>query len=189
MNEEIRVREVLLISQDGEQIGVVPIQDALQRAQAAELDLVEVAPEATPPVCRIYDYKKVMYEQKRRIKASRKKARTSELKELKMRVTIDPHDRDTKLKKARQFLEDGDKVKITLEFRGREQSRPQLGENLMKSILEIMADIGEPESHPSRQGRFMHLIMARRKDWKPIVKPGADAPAEVAAENPSKSKA
>jgi translation initiation factor IF-3 len=182
VNEEIRVREVLLISQDGEQIGVVPIQEALQRAQAAELDLVEVAPEAKPPVCRIYDYKKVMYEQKRRLKASRKKARASELKEIKMRVTIDPHDRDTKLKKARQFLEDGDKVKINLEFRGREQSRPQLGENLMTTILELMADIGEPESRASRQGRFMHLILSRRKDWKPKPKAGeAGAPGEAAA--------
>jgi translation initiation factor IF-3 len=167
VNEEIRAREVLLISQTGEQIGVVPLQDALRRAQAAELDLVEVAPEAQPPVCRIYDYKKVMYEQKRRIKASRKKARASELKELKMRVTIDPHDRDVKMRKAREFLEEGDKVKITLEFRGREQSRPQLGESLMAAVIKNIQDIGEPESQPSRQGRFMHLILARRKDWKP----------------------
>ena len=167
VNEEIRAREVLLIGHDGEQIGVVPIDDARRRAVEAELDLVEVAPQADPPVCRIYDYKKVIYEQKRRIKESRKKAKAQELKECKMRVTIDPHDRSTKLRKARQFLENGDKVKFTLQFRGREVTKPQLGESLVKAVTQELADIAEVEKPASRQDRFITMIVTRRKDWKP----------------------
>ncbi|MDK2970930.1 MAG: translation initiation factor [Candidatus Sumerlaeota bacterium] len=159
--------KVLLISETGEQIGVVPVEDARRRAVEAELDLVEVAPQANPPVCRIYDYKKVIYEQKRRLKESRKKARTSELKECKMRVTIDPHDRMTKLRNVRRFLEKGDKVKFTLQFRGREVTKPQLGHALVKAIEGDLKDIGEIEKPAARQDRFITLIMTRRKDWKP----------------------
>lgn len=168
VNEQIRgVREVLLIDKEGEQIGVVSFDEAMRRAQSVQLDLVEVAPEAKPPVCRIIDYKKVLYEQKRRMKAARVKTHTTELKEIKMRVTIDPHDRDVKLRKAREFLEQGDKVKFTLQYRGREITRPQLGEALVKAIVAGLLDIGELDSPPSRQDKFVHLIMSRRKDWKP----------------------
>lgn len=166
INDQIRARTVRLIAEDGTQIGEVPIEDARERAQQVGLDLVEVAPNASPPVCRIYDYKKVIYEQKRRLKESRKKARASELKECKMRVTIDPHDRETKLRKVRQFLEKGDKVKFTLQFRGREVTKPQLGYNLVEAIKEELADIGEMEKPPTKQGRFMSMIMNRRRDWK-----------------------
>lgn len=176
VNEEIRVREVLLISQDGEQIGVVPIDEALKRAKVAELDLVEVAPQASPPVCRIYDYKKVLYEQKRRQKLSKKKAKASELKECKMRVTIDPHDRETKLRKARELLERGDKVKFTFQFRGREVTKPQLGESLVKAVTASLSDIAEIEKPASRQDRFITMIVTRRKDWKGEKE--ADEPAQ-----------
>lgn len=138
----------------------------MQRARETELDLVEVAPGNDPPVCRIYDYKKVIYEQKRRQKAGRKKAKAQELKECKMRVTIDPHDRSVKLRKVREFLEKGDKVKFTLQYRGREVTRPQLGEGLVRAITEDLSDIGEIEKPASRQDRFITLIISRRKDWK-----------------------
>ncbi len=139
----------------------------MKLAAEAQLDLVEVAPGAEPPVCRIYDYKKVIYEQKRRLKASRKKARAVELKECKMRVTIDPHDRATKLRKAREFLEKGDKVKFTLQYRGREITKPQLGAALVEAIKSELEDIGEIEKAPSQQHKTIHMIMGRRKDWKP----------------------
>ena len=148
-------------------MGVVATEDALQRAREAQLDLVEVAANVDPPVCRIYDYRKVMYEQKRRLKASRKKAKSSELKECKMRVTIDAHDRDTKLRKVRQFLENGDKVKFTLQYRGREVTKPQLGQQLVAAVLAELHDIADLEKPPSQTGKFMHLIVTRRKDWKP----------------------
>lgn len=185
VNQQIRVREVLLIREDGSQVGVVPIDEALKMAQDAELDLVEVSPNSQPPVCRIYDYKRVMYEQKRRQKASKKKNRASELKECKMRVTIDPHDRGTKLKRARTFLEKGDKVKFTLQFRGREVTKPQLGENLVNAITEELKDIAEVEKPAARQGRFIHMIVTRRKDWKPPQDDGkqqADDEPQTAAE-------
>ncbi len=179
VNDQIRVSEVRLISQDGEQLGIVPIEDALERARTAQLDLVEVAGDAKPPVCRIFDYKKVMYEQKRKLKESRKKGRASELKEIKMRVIIDPHDRATKLRKAREALERGDKVKFTLQFRGREITKPQLGEKLITAIMEDMQDIAEVEKPAQKQGRFVHLIVTRRKDWKPTAKNAAPAAADA----------
>lgn len=169
VNQQIRAREVLLIHEDGTRVGTVPIDEALRMAQEAELDLVEVSSTPQQTVCRIYDYKRVMYEQKRRQKASRKKARASELKECKMRVTIDPHDRATKLRRARTFLEKGDKVKFTLQFRGREVTKPQLGENLVRAITEDLKDIAEIEKPAARQDRFIHMIVTRRKDWKPAA--------------------
>jgi translation initiation factor IF-3 len=175
VNEQIRVREVRLISQDGEQLGIVAIDEALQKARAAQLDLVEVAPEAVPPVCRIFDYKKVIYEQRRKMKEGRKKARASELKEIKMRVIIDPHDRATKLRKARELLERGDKVKFTLQFRGREVTKPQLADTLVAAIQKDLEDIIEVEKPAQRQDRFVHMIVGRRKDWKPS-KTAAAAP-------------
>lgn len=175
----IRSPKVRLISETGEQIGVVAVEEAWARAEAAQLDLVEVAAEADPPVCRIYDYKKVIYEQKRRQKESRKKAHVTELKEIKMRVTIDGHDRDFKLRHAREFLEIGDKVKFTIQYRGREITKPELGDKLIAAITENLKDIGEPEGMLSRQGKQHTLIFVRRKDWKPTVKAAGAAPVSV----------
>ncbi|MBI5155257.1 translation initiation factor IF-3 [Candidatus Poribacteria bacterium] len=192
-NEEIRVREVLLIDQNGVQVGVVPIEQALSAARQAQLDLVEVAPMAKPPVCRIYDFKRVLYEQKRRQKAGRKKARTADLKECKMRVTIDPHDRTTKLRRVREFLEEGDKVKFTFQYRGREITKPQLGETLIKAVLEEIQDIAEADHVPTRQEKVMHMIVSRRKDWKPpkgsraALEAEAEALAEAEAEAESQT--
>ncbi len=156
-----------LIAEDGSQVGIVSIDDALKRAETAGLDLVEVAPEAKPVVCRIFDYKKVLYEKKKKLKESKKKASVTHLKEVKLRVAIDSHDRDFKLKKARKFLEKGDKVKFTIIFRGREITRPEMGEELIGQVKEQLSDIGEVEQSPSKMGKQISFIMSRRKDWSP----------------------
>lgn len=166
-NRDIRASEVRLISEGGEQLGIVPIQEALRRAEEAGLDLVEVAPESAPPVCRIYDYKKAIYERKKKLKESKKKTSNTQEKEVKLRVVIDPHDRDFKLNRARKFLEKGDHVKFTIMFRGREITKPELGEKLVKTIKTNLEDIGEVIQTPSRMGRQLIMRMSRRKDWVP----------------------
>lgn len=163
INNEIRASSVRLILQNGEMIGVVSFQDALARAVAAELDLVEVAPEADPPVCRIYDFKKVLYEQKKRLKESKKKAKAIELKEIKVRLSIDRHDLETKLKRAKEFIEKGDKVKFTLQLRGREVTKPELVDTRIALIIELMSDVAEVEQPPVKTGRFHTFIMTKGK--------------------------
>ncbi|MEO8376434.1 MAG: translation initiation factor IF-3 [Candidatus Sumerlaeota bacterium] len=165
-----------MIDANGEQVGIVPIEDAIKRAEAQQLDLVEVSPEAVPPVCKIYDYKKVLYERKKKLKESKKKSTTIHLKEVKMRVAIDSHDRDFKLKHAREFLEKGDKVKFTVIFRGREVTKPELGDKLIEAIREGLKDIGELESPVARMGKQISLVMGRRKDWHPPREKKAAAP-------------
>ncbi|CAN5210724.1 translation initiation factor IF-3 [soil metagenome] len=192
INREIREKEVRLIGEDGSQLGIVSIEDALRRAEEVSLDLVEVAPEGVPPVCKIYDYKKVVYEKKKKLKESKKKAKQMELKEVKMRIAIDAHDRDFKIKHARQFLEGGDKVKFTIIFRGREITKPELGDRLMDAVKKGLEDIGEVEGPPSRMGKQIIMIMGRRKDWvapkkkqeqqqPPQEKPKAAAPQQPKA--------
>jgi translation initiation factor IF-3 len=170
VNREITTSQVRLIAEDGSQVGVVSFDEAMRRAEAAGLDLVEVAPEAKPPVCKIYDYKKVIYERKKKLKESKKKAKQIEVKEVKMRVAIDKHDRDVKLNHAREFLEEGDKVKFTIIFRGREVTHPELGDKVVSAVLEGLKDIGEPEGIPARMGKQISLMMNRRKDWVPTKK-------------------
>lgn len=165
VNQEIRAKEVRLISETGEQLGIVPIADAMRRATDASLDLVEVAPDSQPPVCKIYDYKKALYEKKKKLKESKKKTVQTQLKEVKARVAIDPHDLSFKLNRARKFLEKGDKVKFTVIFRGREITKPEMGQKLIETIQSELQDIGELESRPSRAGKQIHMIMSRRKDW------------------------
>lgn len=180
-----------LISAEGEQLGVVPIEDALRLAEEAQLDLVEVAPEAQPPVCRIYDYKKAMYEQKRRQRLSRKKTHVTELKEIKLRITIDKHDLETKLNHARKFMEEGDKVKFTIMVRGREITKPEMVERLVASVVDLLKDIGEVEQPPQRMGKQTNFILGRRKDWTP-KKAGTASPAKpgtAGAPSPTKAEA
>ncbi len=182
-NEQIRVPEVRLVGADGSQIGIVPIAEARKKAEEAALDLVEVAPEATPPVCRIYDYKKAVYEKKKKLRESKKKGHQASVKEVKMRVAINEHDRMTKLKKARQFFEKGDKVKFTVIFRGREITRPELGYKVITAIREGLADIAEPEGTiPGRMTRQVSFLMTRRKDWSPNKKVGAPKKEEAPTE-------
>jgi translation initiation factor IF-3 len=173
-----------LISEDGEQLGIVPIDEALKQAEQASLDLVEVAADSDPPVCRIYDYKKVLYEKKKKAKESKKKTTHTSLKEVKLRVAIDSHDRDFKLKRARQFLSKGDKVKFTIIFRGREITRPEMGYKLIEAIKKNLEDIGELEQPPSKMGRQVNMIMCRRKDWHPdkVLKTEIEVPSDDSAE-------
>lgn len=145
----------------------MPFEDAIRRAEEAGLDLVEVAPDAKPPVCKIYDYKKVLYEKKKKLKESKKKAVQAQLKEVKVRVVIDPHDLGVKVNHARDFLEKGDKVKFTIIFRGREITKPELGDKVVEAVKKQLADIGEIEQPPARMGKQIILMMARRKDWTP----------------------
>jgi len=141
-------------------VGIVPTEDALKMAKEARLDLVEVAPHAKPSVCRIMDFNKLQYEKRRKAKESRKKSRQIHLKEIKFRPTIDPHDLATKINRARKFLERGDKVKLTLIFRGRQIVHPELGEKVINKIIQDVQDIGHIEGPIGKQGRVIiaHLV-------------------------------
>jgi len=159
-NEQIRVREVRLIGQEGEQLGVVQFRDALRLAQEAGLDLVEVAPTAKPPVCRIMDYGRFKYEQAKRDKEARKKQRVGDLKEVKMRPNIDDHDFDFKARNAHKFLKDGNKVKVTIMFRGREIVHQDLARALVARFAAEVGDVGVIERPPRVEGRNLIAIIA-----------------------------
>lgn len=140
----------------------MPIADALRKAEEAELDLVEVAPEAKPPVCKIVDFKKIIYEQKRRVRESRKRQKTIEVKEVKMRPSIDKHDYETKMNRARGFLEGGNKVKFTFMYKGRERSHQDRAQNLLDQIIGDLEDIAIPESF-SRVGPNIGGVLLNKK--------------------------
>ncbi|CFX53703.1 Translation initiation factor 3 [Syntrophomonas zehnderi OL-4] len=159
VNEEIRVKEVRLVSEDGEQLGIVPIREALQIAQEKGVDLVEVAPSAKPPVCRLMDYGKFKFEQGKRDKEARKKQKVISIKEVKMRPNIEEHDFDVKTKNARKFLTAGDKVKFTIMFRGREITHPELGQKLCQKFAAELADISAVEKIPKVEGKNMVMIL------------------------------
>ncbi|MFH0795175.1 MAG: translation initiation factor IF-3 [bacterium] len=160
----MRSPQIRLISADGEQVGIVDLQVALQRAQEAELDLVEVAPEAEPPVCRIIDFKKVLYEQQRKQREARKKSKHVELKEIKMRPRIDAHDFEFKVKHIREFLDKGNKVKVSVQYRGRELMHYELGTQVLNRVKQDLADIAEEEPGTRQSGRIQSMIMARKRE-------------------------
>ena len=160
INEEIRAREVRVIGSDGEQLGIMSGREAQQLAYEKHLDLVEIAPTAKPPVCRIMDYGKYRYEQQKREKESRKKQKTFDIKEVKLRPGIEEHDFNVKYKNAVRFLEDGDKVKVTIMFRGRELSHPELGEVLLNKMAEQLKDTAVVERQPKLEGKNMIMIVA-----------------------------
>ncbi|PKM80816.1 MAG: translation initiation factor IF-3 [Firmicutes bacterium HGW-Firmicutes-14] len=164
INEEIRGKEVRLISSDGEQLGITQVKEALRMAQEKELDLVEIAPQAKPPVCRIMDYGKFKYEQSKREKEARKKQKVINVKEVKIRPNIEDHDLSVKTKNAVKFLKEGDKVKVTLMFRGREMAHAELGKQLMKRVAEITQEVATIERHPKVEGRNMIMILAPKQD-------------------------
>jgi translation initiation factor IF-3 len=182
-NEGIRVREVRLIDGEGNQVGVVATEEALRMAREQGYDLVEVAPAARPPVCRIMDFGKFMYQQKKKSHDSKKKQKQFQVKEVKFRPNIDDHDYDVKLRNALRFLEEGDKVKATVQFRGREMSKPELGLSLMRRLAADIADRGVQESTPEMAGNRMHLIFGPGKKEKEREKERAAAArkGEVAA--------
>ena len=160
INEEIRAREVRVIGSDGEQLGIMSGREAQQLAYEKHLDLVEIAPTAKPPVCRIMDYGKYRYEQQKRKKESRKKQKTFDIKEVKLRPGIEEHDFNVKFKNAVRFLEDGDKVKVTIMFRGRELSHPELGEVLLNKMAAQLKEMAVVERQPKLEGKNMIMIVA-----------------------------
>ena len=160
INEEIRAREVRVITADGEQLGIMSGRAAQQLAVERHLDLVEIAPTAKPPVCKIMDYGKFRYEQQKREKEARKKQKTFDIKEVKLRPGIEDHDFNVKYKNAVRFLEDGDKVKVTIMFRGLELSHPELGEVLLNKMAEQLKEIAVVERVPKLEGKNMIMIVA-----------------------------
>jgi len=175
VNDRIRVPEVRLVGPAGEQVGIVRIEDALRLAAEADLDLVEVAPTARPPVCRLMDYGKFKYEAAQKARESRRNQTNTVIKEMKLRPKIDPHDYDTKKGHVVRFLKAGDKVKITIMFRGREQHRPELGYRLLQKLAADVEDLGIVEAHPRQDGRNMTMVLGP-------LKKKSEAQAEVKAE-------
>jgi len=184
-NDRIRAREVRLIGSDGSQLGIKALPEALSLARQQDLDLVEVAPMATPPVCRIMDYGKFRYEESQKAKESRKKTVHVSIKEVKFRPKIGKGDFDTKVRHARDFLNDGHKVKVTLQFRGREMAHPELGSKILDAVLEQLDGLGKLETQARLEGRNMTMVLAPEKKIppKPVKAPkpaSSDAPAAAA---------
>ena len=159
INDRIRVAEVRLVGPNGEQVGIVRVEDALRLAQDADLDLVEVAPEARPPVCKIMDYGKFKYEADMKAREARRNQTNTVLKEIRFRLKIDPHDYGTKKGHVERFLKAGDKVKVMIMFRGREQSRPEMGIRLLQRLADDVAELGFVESAPKQDGRNMIMVI------------------------------
>jgi translation initiation factor IF-3 len=160
INQGIRAREVRLVGPEGDQIGIKPIEEAMAMAEELDLDLVEVAPQAQPPVCKIMDYGKYRYEQTVKMKEARKKQSVVVFKEMKLRPKIDRHDYDIKRRHIERFLRSGYKVKVTIMFRGREMSHTEQGRNLLAQLAEELEELGTVESNPKLEGRNMQMIMA-----------------------------
>ena len=160
LNERIRVPQVRLIGADGEQVGVIATDEALEQARAADLDLVEVAPEAKPPVARLLDYSKYKYEQEQKAKAARKHQQQVNVREIKLRPKIADHDYETKKGHVVRFLRQRDKVKITIMFRGREQAHPERGRALLQRLFEDIEELATIESAPLQEGRNMSMMLA-----------------------------
>ena len=173
-----------MIGENGEQLGVRPLPQALQTAREQDLDLVEVAPNANPPVCRIMDYRRYQYEQQQKRKESRRRATNVVIKEMKFRPKISGHDYETKMKNVERFLADGNKVKLTIMFRGREMAHPELGLKILNRIAEQVADIAVVESAPRQDGRNMTMVLAPNKKIAKTPKQQAAQQAEAEAAQP-----
>ncbi len=163
INGEIQEREVRFVDAEGEQHGVVPIEFAMEKAEEAELDLVEVAPNAKPPVCRLMDYGKYKYDKAKKLKDSKKKQKTIQNKEVRFRPNIEEHDLLTKVNKAKEFLEAGDRVKLTVMFRGREMAYLDRGPLLMNRIMEHLGEDVQMEFEPTMEGRFLSTVVTQKK--------------------------
>ncbi|MBI0434188.1 translation initiation factor IF-3 [Roseomonas sp. KE0001] len=160
VNEDIRVPQVRLIDQDGEMLGVMSAREALLRAYDAGMDLLEISPNAVPPVCKITDYGKFKYEQQKKANEARKKQKIVEIKEIKVRPNIDDHDYDVKMRAAKGFLEEGDKVKVTLRFRGREMAHQDLGVKVLERIRTELVELAKVEQMPRLENRQMIMVLA-----------------------------
>jgi len=176
INDEIRVREVRVTGADGEQLGIMQTRDALRLAEDQHLDLVEVAPKARPPVCRIMDFGKYRYEQQKRDKEARKKQKVITIKEVKLRPNIEQHDFEVKLKSAQRFVEEGNKVKVTIMFRGRELSHPELGSEILNKMSAALGDTVTVERSAKLEGKNMTMILSpKAQKSKKNVKGGVES--------------
>ena len=194
INERIRVPKVRLIGAEGEQLGIVDIDDALKRAQDADLDLVEVAPGSKPPVTRLLDYSKYKYEQEQKQKQARKHQQQVNIREIKLRPKIAQHDYETKKGHVERFLRHQDKVKVTIMFRGREQAHPERGRALLQRLFEDLGELAVIESQPLQEGRNMSMLLAPGKEAAKEdaeAKPAetGEAPAEAKKEAPAEAEA
>jgi translation initiation factor IF-3 len=178
INDRIRVPEVRLVGPNGEQVGIVRIEDALRLAVEADLDLVEVAPMAKPPVCKLMDFGKFKYEAALKERESRRNQTHTVIKEMKLRPKIDQHDYETKKGHVERFLKAGDKVKITIMFRGREQSRPELGLRLLAKLAEDITELGFVEATPKQDGRNMIMVVAPHRKKSDVIKANTAAAAD-----------
>ena len=163
INEQIRDREVRLIGEDGEQLGIMSAREAMKIAMEAELDLVKIAPTAKPPVCKIIDYGKYKYEQTRKEKEAKKKQRTVEIKEVRLSPNIDTNDLNTKVNNAKKFISKGNKVKVTLRFRGREMAHVQQSRHILDDFAEMLSDIAVVEKAAKLEGRNMSMVLTERR--------------------------
>lgn len=163
INDEIKVKEVRLISEEGEQLGIVPLEEALSKATQASLDLVEISPNADPPVCKIIDYGKYLYQKAKKAKEAKKNQKTVEIKEMKFGPKIDDHDFSYRMKRILQFLEKGDKVKVTVRFRGREMSHTELGYKIIDKVLAEAESVSTVEKRPKLEGKNLSMVLAPNK--------------------------
>ena len=163
VNEDIRARELRLIGDDGKQIGIVGIREALDIAEKSGLDLVEISPNANPPVCKIIDYGKFKYEQQKREKKNKKKQHVINVKEVRFRPHTDTHDINTKVRKIREFIENGDRVKLSIMFRGREMAHQEIGMETMQHVISLVEDIAKIDKAPRQEGRFLTAFLAAKK--------------------------
>jgi translation initiation factor IF-3 len=182
-NAEISSAQVRVIGPNGEQVGIMPVQEALRSAEAAALDLVEVAPNAEPPVCRIMDYGKFVFEQNKKAQSARRKQKQIQVKEIKFRPGTDEGDYKIKLQKLIDFLDEGDKAKVTLRFRGREMAHKEFGERLLERVRKDLDAVGVVEQFPKLEGRQMVMVLAPKKKGPPAPK------AKVEKAKPDKPKA
>lgn len=183
INEEIRDKEVRLVGPQGEQLGIFPIAEAMRIAGEKDLDLVKIAPQATPPVCRIMDYGKHKFEQAKREKEARKNQKTIDIKEIRLSLNIDTHDYETKLKNGIKFLNAGDKLKVSCRFRGREMAHPEKGHTLMKRFAEDIEEYGTIDRLPKLEGRSMVMFATSKQPTKQTAKQAAPKPAQKPAES------
>jgi translation initiation factor IF-3 len=163
INEEIRAKELRVIDTDGEQLGVMSREEALALSEEKKLDLVCIAPKAAPPVCKILDYGKHRFNEQKKARESKKKQHVTEIKPLRLSPVIDDHDFDTKLKHARSWIEDGQKVKVDMKFRGRMITRKEVGETVMKRFIEQISDIAVVDKQPSMEGNTMSVVLSPKK--------------------------
>lgn len=159
LNQQIRTPEVRVIDQDGKQVGVLPVAEALQKAREQGLDLVEVAPRARPPVVRILDFKKYRFEKRQQQRKSKKKTKTTGTKELRFRPSIGPNDLQIRIGRAREFLSEGNRVKLTIQFRGRQVTHPEIGFDKINGVIKALSDVAKVEQMPKKKGKFIHSIL------------------------------